>query len=123
MSHLEDTLLFQIRAYKLPEPEREYRFAAHHVGGPGKGVKARLKEAGLKDWRIDFAWPDARFAVEVEGGAWIGGRHTRGKGFEEDLQKYHCAMAMGWNVYRCSKPLITSGQAVMMVRKMLEAAS
>jgi hypothetical protein len=121
MSQLEETLLFQIRAYKLPEPEREYRFAAHHVGGPGKGVRHRLKEAGLKDWRFDMAWVEQRFAVEVEGGAWIGGRHTRGKGFEDDLEKYHFGTLQGWTIYRCSRPLIQSGQAVMLIRRMLEA--
>jgi hypothetical protein len=121
MSQLEETLLFQIRALKLPEPEREYRFAAHHVGGPGKGVRHRLKEAGLKDWKFDFAWPEIHFAVEVEGGAWVGGRHTRGAGFEEDLLKYHHAQAIGFSIYRCSRPLIQSGQAVLLVRRMLEA--
>lgn len=118
MSQLEKTLAFQISALKLPEPVREYRFAAHHVG-MGKGIRSRLKEAGLSDWRMDFAWPDLKFACEVEGGAWIGGRHTRGAGFSEDIRKYHKAMELGWNVYRTNGDLVKSGDAVALIGAMI----
>lgn len=121
MSVLEAELLRQMRALKLLMPEREYRFAAMHVG-LGKGVKERIKEAGLKDWRFDFAWPRWKFAVEVEGGAWVGGRHTRGAGFQADLEKYHHAMRLGWDVYRCSGPLIRSGHAVGLIEQILTMA-
>jgi len=122
MSALEDEFDLQLRALKLPEPEREYRFAAHHVGGPGKGLRTRLAEAGRRDWRMDFAWPEYQFAVEVEGGAWVGGRHTRGKGFEADIEKYHHAARLGWTVYRTSANLIRSGQSVRLVAELLAPA-
>jgi len=120
MSDLEQELLIQIKALKLPMPEQEYRFAAEHVG-LGKGLRERLEKAGLKNWRFDFAWQDARLAVEVEGGAWVMGRHNRGKGFEGDLDKYHAAMDLGWTVYRCSGPLIRSGRAVDLIKKLIYA--
>lgn len=84
----------------LPAPVEQYRFAAHAVGGPGKGVRKRLTEAGLKDWRFDFAWPDLKVAVELEGGTWVRGRHTRPMGFEGDAWKYNVAQLMGWVVLR-----------------------
>ena len=67
---------------KLPMPEQEWRF--HHE----------------RRWRFDFAWPGHKVAVECEGGAWSGGRHTRGKGFIGDLEKYNAAAADGWTVLR-----------------------
>ena len=122
MSKLEDDLYRQMWITGLPVPEREYRFGAAAAGGPGKGLRARLLEAGLKDWRFDFAWPNLMLAVEVEGGAWVGGRHTRGKGFLEDLRKYQEAQTMGWTIYRTAGELIKSGEAVETVRQLIQAS-
>ena len=119
ISKLEDQLAFQILAAGLLTPMREYRFAAYLVGGPGRGLRDRLSEKGLKDWRFDFAWPDSKIAVEIEGGGWSNGRHTRGKGFAGDLQKYNAAMQHGWTVYRCDASLIKSGKALITIEKLL----
>lgn len=121
-SALERQLAYQIRLLKLPAPEREYRFAAMHTGGTGAGVRARLATAGLSDWRFDFAWPASRIAVEVEGGGWSKGRHTRGAGFAEDMRKYDAAIRLGWTLYRCDGALIRSGQAMRTLEQMLRAA-
>jgi len=51
-------------------------------------------------WRFDAAFPDRRVAVELDGGAWTGGRHTRGKGFTGDCEKINAAQLLGWRVYR-----------------------
>lgn len=118
-SALEMQFMRQVVALKLPTPEREYRFAAHHVG-LGKDLRKRLQAAGLKDYRFDAAWPAHKLAVEVEGGSWVNGRHTRGAGFRDDCWKYHHAMALGWTVYRCEESLIRGGQAVALVEKLLQ---
>lgn len=101
MSRLEAALAQHIRATRLPGPMREYRFSTQ------------------RRWRFDFAWPDYLLAVEVEGGGWSGGRHTRPKGFAQDLQKYSEALAGGWTVYRCDKALIDSGRAIEVIAKLL----
>jgi hypothetical protein len=61
-------------------------------------------------------------AVEVEGGAWVGGRHTRGKGFLEDLRKYEAAQRMGWTIYRTAGELIKSGNALKTIEQLIRAA-
>lgn len=120
MSQLEKSLAVHIRAHKLPEPEREYRFGAMAAGGPGKGLRARLVQAGLKDWRFDFAWPDLMLAVEVEGGGWVGGRHNRGEGFLADLKKYQEAQRLGWTIYRTAGELIKNGEAVRTIKELIQ---
>ena len=120
MSHLEETLRLQLRHLKAPPGEQEYRFGAIAAGGTGRGLRKRLQEHGLKDWRFDFAWPDLMFAVEVEGGAHVNGRHNRGKGFEEDLTKYHHAMRLGWTVYRCGAHLVNNWDAAKLIHRILE---
>lgn len=51
-------------------------------------------------FKFDLAWPDQKVAVELEGGVYSGGRHTRGKGFETDCEKYNLAILNGWYVLR-----------------------
>lgn len=101
---------------QLLEFQHEYRFAAEYVG-TGKGTRQRLIDAGLRDWRFDFAWPKLwlKFAVEIEGGGWIGGRHTRGKGFADDLLKYHHAHQLGWIIYRCDVKMVENGLAIQAI--------
>lgn len=96
----------------LPPAEREYRFAAMAAGGTGKGLRERLLLAGLKDWRFDLAYPEQRVAVEVDGGAFVQGRHARGAGMREDCAKISTAAALGWRVLRVLPEQVSKGEAL-----------
>ena len=50
----------------------------------------------------------ARVAVEVEGGTWGRGRHSRGGGYSADCEKYNAAVAAGWAVFRVTGDMITT---------------
>jgi hypothetical protein len=67
--------------------------------------------------------PEHRLLVEIEGGAWSGGRHTRGKGFADDLRKYDAAMKLGWTVYRCDPAMVQAGHAIETIRMLLRLKS
>ncbi|WP_415720517.1 hypothetical protein [Photobacterium ganghwense] len=101
MSLLERLLLTHIRAVKLDVPVAEYRF--HEK----------------RRWRFDFAYPDLLVAIEVEGGTWTNGRHTRGKGFEGDCEKYNTAALRGWTVLRFTGDMIKRGEAIKMIEEAL----
>lgn len=101
MSDAEELLAFHIRAGKLQKPEREFRFDP------------------VRKWRFDFAWPDKMVAVEVEGGIWTGGRHTRGVGFLNDCSKYNHASLLGWMILRFPVEVIESGEALQVIEKAL----
>lgn len=97
----EQLLKFQCRALKLPEPEREVRFHA------------------TRRWRFDLAWPSLHLAAEVEGGIWKGGRHTRGKGYEGDCEKYNSAALAGWRVLRFTTGMVKDGRAINVLERAL----
>lgn len=64
-----------------------------------------------RKYAFDFAWVEWRVAVEVEGGTYTGGRHTRGAGYHEDCLKYNQATLLGWRVYRFDAGMVRSGEA------------
>jgi hypothetical protein len=87
-----DAFALVCRAEGLPEPWPELVFA--HP----------------RRWRFDYAWPDHLIALEVEGGVFTCGRHTRGAGFVKDLEKYSEAAIAGWCVVRVTpNELLTRG--------------
>lgn len=111
MSKLEETFVLLLSTTDIPPPQREYKFARDIVGH-GPGIRKRLKAAGLKDWRLDFAWPDLRIAIEIEGGVYTRGRHVRGKGYVNDIEKYNALTLDGWRLLRFASSHISSGYAL-----------
>lgn len=74
----------------------------HHwrVLGDGSEPETQYRFHPVRRWKFDRAWPDAMVAVELEGGIFTRGRHTRGKGFHNDCDKYNAAQLAGWVVLR-----------------------
>jgi very-short-patch-repair endonuclease len=68
-------------------------------------------------WRFDFAFPSQMVALEVEGGVWSHGRHTRGSGYVKDLEKYNAAAALGWQVLRVTPQQVRSGAVIDILRE------
>lgn len=100
MSNLEEQLAFDMRCVKL-KPEREYCFHP------------------ARRWRFDFAFLDAKLAVEVEGGIFVKGAHTRGAHFRSDCEKYNAACELGWSVLRYTDREIKSGTAIAQIERVL----
>lgn len=61
---------------------------------------AEFKFHPSRKWRADFALPAAKILVEIDGGVWSGGRHTRGAGFVRDQEKLNAAAVLGYRVLR-----------------------
>jgi very-short-patch-repair endonuclease len=94
-------LLMQFKVAKVPEPVTEYRFHP------------------TRKFRFDYAWPEKSLALEVDGGVYVQGRHTRGKGVENDMEKYNEAAVLGWCVLRVSPKHVNDGRALAWVQEML----
>jgi len=72
-----------------------------------------------RKWRADFYLVGTKILIEVEGGIWSGGRHTRGKGYLGDMEKYNSAAALGYQVYRFSTEQVKSGLAIEQILKLI----
>ena len=100
-SELEYALVTRLEAAGLPLGEAQHRFV------PGR------------QYRFDRAWPEQRVAVEIQGGLWIQGAHSRGSGVERDCVKLSVAAALGWRCLPISTAMIRSGQAVQLIAQAL----
>jgi len=75
----------------------------------------------VRRWRFDYAIPSHKVAIEVEGGVWTQGRHTRPRGFIGDMEKYNTATALGWRILRVTPDTLTTGATLDLVRQTLSA--
>ena len=112
------TLAESMKATKRKMSDLEARFivAWRAIGGPAPTCEFRFHDE--RKWRFDFAWPESRIAVEIEGGIWSGGRHTRGAGFISDAAKYNHAAALGWRVFRLTGEMIDLPNLTMILEAM-----
>ena len=81
----------------------------------GYGVVAEYKFHPARAWRFDFAIPECRVAIEVEGGIFNLGRHIRPEGFLRDMEKYNQAAAAGWLVLRVQPSELLSAQTLLLI--------
>jgi hypothetical protein len=101
LSKAEDELATQIAYAGLPAPCREFTLI------PGR------------KFRADFAWPlHGKYYLEVQGGGFVQGRHTRGVGLENDCEKFTLATLEGWKGIYVTPRQIKQGWAL----KWLETA-
>ena len=73
----------------------------------------------VRRWRFDVAFPERMVAAEIDGGAYTGGRHTRGEGFRKDCEKLNTATLMGWRVFRFLPDQI-SGEMIGVLKEALK---
>ena len=73
-----------------------------------------------RKWRMDFAIVDLKIGIEIEGGAWTNGRHTRVKGFIEDMEKYNAAVTLGWVILRFTPQDLNKITTFETVKKVVE---
>lgn len=103
MSEIEETLAWQLKALKIPF-EREVKLIPD------------------RRFRFDFVFERVKLAVEVDGGVWTSGRHTRGKGWEADAEKSALAAALGYRVIHFSGPQVNRGEAFTMIEACLDGS-
>jgi hypothetical protein len=90
-------------APKLPKAKKPAEFECVGWGCLGPWLPLPVSEYRFhptRKWRLDYAFPEFKLAVEIEGGIWTQGRHTRGSGFAGDMEKYNALAEAGWLLLR-----------------------
>lgn len=103
MTEVESKIFFAfLKQNRVPRPEPEHRFAP-----PRK-------------FRFDFAWVQHRVALEVDGGVWTRGRHTRGSGWMKDTEKLNLAASLGYRLLRCTPQQLCTTEMLETIKTALE---
>ena len=103
-------------------------------------IEATLRNVGLaagmvrqyvfhptRKWRLDFAWPEHKLALEYQGlvirriggEAIIRGRHATLEGIRGDMEKFNTAQSMGWVVLLCEQESVKTAKIFIDVSYML----
>ncbi|MEJ8803153.1 hypothetical protein [Pontibacter sp. H249] len=104
---------------QLEQAEQEHRIKKLQQA-TGQQVIAEHAFHPERKWRIDFFLPESNIAIEVEGGVWTQGRHTRGKGYVNDLEKYNAAQAMGIMVLRFTPEQLLKPKALKTINQTIQ---
>lgn len=66
----------------------------------GLSFSSEYKFHPARKWRFDFAIPEYKIAIEIEGGIWLIGRHNRPISMIKDFEKYNEAAKLGWRILK-----------------------
>ena len=97
-------------------PATEYALA---LKLDGIGYTPEYQGIPGRRFRFDFAWPEHKLAVEIDGGTWTRGRHVRPTGYAKDCEKMNLAQLEGWRVLRFTTEMVRDGTAVHMTQRAL----
>ncbi len=59
-------------------------------------IERELTPIEGRNFAFDFGFSEARVLIEIQGGTWRMGRHTRHQGYSNDWAKYNMATSLGY---------------------------
>lgn len=101
--------LFQCRALQLPPVLAQWRFQ-----------NSRHPNSASRKHRADFAFPDFKLFVEIDGGVWIKGAHSHPLDILRNMTKGNDAAFLGFTVLHFTPEEVTSGHAIAFTQKVLK---
>ncbi|MBE8712535.1 hypothetical protein [Sphingobacterium hungaricum] len=75
-----------------------------------------------RQFRIDYAIPELKIAIEQEGGIWMKGNsgHSSGSGIARDMEKNNLLVEKGWRLIRRQPNEMLSISTLCVIRKALQ---
>lgn len=103
------------------ELERTFDTLWRQIGGPELDEEVRFHDK--RRFRIDRASRAVKVGIELDGGTWVGGRHTTGAGFSKDCEKFNLATLAGWRIFRLTTDMLASDPYghLMPIKQLIES--
>ena len=97
-----------------PLQDRIFLAALNQAGIPAP--VAELPFAKPRRWKMDFAWPEQRVYLEINGGIFIRGRHSRGASLLKEWEKIAAATALGYRPLFCQPSDCTKPETINAIK-------
>lgn len=108
-------------------PSRLETELAGHLSVMGLKPESQYRFHPERRWRLDFAFPDLRIGVEIDGGIFAAenggevGKHARGAGRCNDMEKRNAAAELGWVILNYGPPHVRSGEAALQISRLVSS--
>jgi hypothetical protein len=73
---------------------------------PNIDLEAEFRFCDKRKFRFDFAHPETKTAIEINGGRWFKSGHSSGKGLKRDYEKINLAILDGWVVFQLCDDMV-----------------
>ncbi len=85
-----------------------------------QGWVGEFKFHPVRKWRADLCHPEKKVIIEINGGVWIGGRHTSGSGFVKDMEKLNAAAILGYRILQYTPQQFKDGLPLSNLEEMFK---
>lgn len=114
----------QMRLAKIRATHRKLEavFEQHLTwSGMRAAFESQVKFHAQRKWRLDYFAASYALAIELHGGTFSAGHHTRGVGFQGDREKINAASEQGITVLEFTGAMLENGTAIGQTERLLRS--
>jgi very-short-patch-repair endonuclease len=102
-----------------PASDLEAQFAMFWVASYPELDLYTEHQFSKRKFRFDFCCPVSKVAIEIQGGTWIEGGHSTGKGINKDYEKLNLAQMLGWQVFQLTADTCLDNETLRCIAKVI----
>lgn len=92
------------------------KFEVYWNAQNGPELEAEFRFHPIRQWRFDYVHHASKTAVEIDGGIFNKGRHTRAKGYQGDCDKLNAAALFGYHVFRLTTGQVSAERVLQIIQ-------
>ena len=100
---------------KRVEATTEHQLLRRQLIQAGIAFQEEFRFHHKRRWRFDFLV--GKFGIEIDGGIWVRGRHSRGKGQIADMEKANAAAMLGYFMLRFTPQQVKQELAITTIQR------
>ena len=104
----------------IPKPDGDVDLLCWQLNNLGLPHEREHHFHDTRKWRFDIAFPAVKLAIEIDGGLFVDGGHSRGRARINDMERDIAANLLGWLVVRMPPEWIRPGTALANIERLVK---